>query len=160
MLLTLFLLVLLFLFVVFAFLGALFNSNDTETAGDPGDFPCASPSVFHFLVLFFLLITLLLVLVFFISWCYCCAADCAFTGAFFYLGAPPPLPPPPPCLARQRAAGSRELQDRHPADSHNLQPRAKTLSWDSFNRLDATRRGTRLKLLQAFVTRHASGFRV
>ena len=33
---------------------------------------------------------------------------------------PPPLPPPPPCLARQQAAGTHELQDRHFENSASL----------------------------------------
>ena len=105
-------------------------------------------------------------LLFFISWCFCSFPGASFVPMivhllvlfFVLLSVLLPLP----CLARQRAAGSRELQDHRlcQPDHNQLQPRAKPLSWDSFNSLHATRRGTRLKHLPASVTWHTSGFRL
>ena len=107
-----------------------------------------------------------------------CAPDCAFAGVFFCLGvwpgcvkrqtlnflafstataAAPAVSGPPEGSWESRAAKSALRRPCQP-DHIQLQPMAKTLSWDDFNSPDATCRGTRLKLLQASVTRHTSSF--
>ena len=149
------LLIVLLLVLFFSFAGAFFCAPDCAFAGA---FFCAPDCAF--------------------AGAFFCAPDCAFAGAFFCLGvwpdcvkrqtlnflafstataAAPAVSGPPEGSWESRAAKSALRRLCQP-DHIQLQPMAKTLSWDDFNSPDATCRGTRLKLLQASVTRHTSSF--
>ena len=149
------LLIVLLLVLFFSFAGASFCAPDCAFAGA---FFCAPDCAF--------------------AGAFFCAPDCAFAGAFFCLGvwpgcvkrqtlnflafstataAAPAVSGPPEGSWESRAAKSALRRLCQP-DHIQLQPMAKTLSWDDFNSPDAPCRGTRLKLLQASVTRHTSSF--